>query len=58
MYVLGIFWNMGLWLEVHSGRSISHTGEKESLRFSLALALSDVSLSKTQWLITAEIFLV
>lgn len=49
---------MGLWLRVDSGRSISHTGEKESLTLSLALALSHVSLSKTELLITAEIFLV
>lgn len=49
---------MGFWLRVDSGRSISHTGEKESVSLSLALALCGVSLSKTQWLIAAEIFLV
>lgn len=49
---------MGLWLRVDSGRSISHTGEEESLSLSLSSALSGVSLSKTEWLITAEIFLV
>lgn len=36
---------MGLQLKVDSGGSISHTGEKESLSLSLALALSGVSLS-------------
>lgn len=45
LYILDIFWNMGLQLKVDSGGSISHTGEKESLSLSLALALSGVSLS-------------
>lgn len=53
-----IFWDMGLWLTVDSGGSSGFPNRIESLSLSLALALSYVSLSRTQWLITAEILLV